>query len=193
MSCTSSRSSSTTKISVFSQFILSPVGAVSGHHLTTGGLTLQPVCKAIWWQLLCVFWGVEALEERFGIGELARRTGYSAGMIRHFERLGVISLSDRTAAGYRVFGPQHVKELQFVREMQDLGFYARQIKAMREIKSSGLSADDKVAAIERVFREHVRYVDEKQVYFSNLQVRLRQAAPDFAKRVLGSDDPPNNG
>ncbi len=127
------------------------------------------------------------MEEQFVISELAKRTGYGPGMIRHFERVGVISPAIRSAAGYRLFGPPHVKELNFVREMQDFGFYAQQIKHLREIKLSDLPIPAKKEAIGRVFEVHNEYVDEKAAYFTNLLRQLREAASTFVDRVMESD------
>jgi integrase len=52
-------------------------------------------------------------------------------MIRYFERTEDTSSPNHTPTGYRILGPHHVKELAFVALMQELGFYARQIKALR--------------------------------------------------------------
>lgn len=127
------------------------------------------------------------MDEKFSIGELAKRTGYRPGMIRHFEKMGVITPTTRTAAGYRLFGPYHIEELRFVREMQDLGFYGREIKALREIKLSDRAMVEKREAINKVFRDHVKYVEDKAAHFTNLKARLGAVAEDFAGRVLTID------
>ncbi|MDA8188478.1 MAG: MerR family transcriptional regulator [Dehalococcoidales bacterium] len=126
-------------------------------------------------------------DEQFVIGELARRTGYSTGMIRHLEKMGVITPPVRTAVGYRLFGPHHVQELRFVRDMQDLGFYAQQIKMLREIKLGESPIIEKQEAIEEIFQEHARYVEDKVTYFTNLKNRLSVVAPDFVDNILISD------
>ncbi len=127
------------------------------------------------------------MDEKFSISELAKRAGYRPGMIRHFEKLGVMTPSTRTAAGYRLFEPHHVEELRFAREMQDLGFYAREIKALREIKLSNNSMGEKREAINKVFQDHAKYVEDKATYFANLKERLGVAAENFIDRVLTID------
>lgn len=107
-------------------------------------------------------------------------------MIRYFEKLGVISPSTRTASGYRLFGPQHVIELQFVRQMQDLGFYAEQIRALRELKSSEATLAERREAIGKLFQDHTKHVEEKAAYFNDLDRRLKAVASDFVDRILGN-------
>ena len=124
---------------------------------------------------------------QFVIGELARRTGYSAAMIRYLEKLRVITPSVRAAAGYRLLGPHHVQELRFAREMQDLGFYAQQIKALRDIKLSQKSAAEKIEAINEVFQDHVKYTEDKALHFRRLKLKLDVAATGFVDQVLRGD------
>jgi DNA-binding transcriptional MerR regulator len=124
------------------------------------------------------------VEAQWAIGELAKRTGYKTGMIRHFEKMGVISPPARSEARYRLFGPHHVEELCFVRQMQDLGFYVQQIKELRRIKLSDLPLDEKERAIQTVFEEHEKYVESRVAYFSSLKERINVVAPTFVETVL---------
>lgn len=126
-------------------------------------------------------------EMQFVIGELAKRTGYTPGMIRYFEKAEVISPSLRTPAGYRLFGTHHVEELQFVRVMQDLGFHARQIKLLRHIKSSNRPLPEKCEAIKKILKEHMNYVEKKMASQRALHERLQEAAPRFVDLVLEND------
>lgn len=124
------------------------------------------------------------MDTRLAIGQLARQTGYSAAMIRYFEKHGVITPAHRNPAGYRLFELHHVKELKFVAEMQALGFYAEHIKSLREIKSSQSTAAEKRAAIKRVFEEHLKYVEEKASHLNALIARLESVEGQFVDQVL---------
>ena len=105
-------------------------------------------------------------------------------MIRYFEKMGVITPSHRTSAGYRLFGRHHVEELRFVREMQDIGLPAKLIRALREITISKIPVCEKKDAIAKLFQEHQKHIEKKSKHLAELQARLEAAAPGFVNRVL---------
>lgn len=64
---------------------------------------------------------------RMKIGELARRTGLSVKTIRYYERRGLLEQSPRTVGGYRLYGPEEVARLLFVRRAKLLGLTLEEI------------------------------------------------------------------
>ncbi|HDR9037947.1 TPA: Cu(I)-responsive transcriptional regulator [Burkholderia contaminans] len=64
------------------------------------------------------------------IGEVARASGVSAKMIRHYEESGIMRPAMRTDSNYRVYTARDVEILRFVRRARRLGFSAQQIAAL---------------------------------------------------------------
>ncbi|WP_405426210.1 MerR family transcriptional regulator [Micromonospora sp. NBC_00617] len=60
-------------------------------------------------------------DERYTIGDLARRTGLSVKTIRYYANSGIVPPTDRSPAGYRQYGPDAVARLELVRTLRDLG------------------------------------------------------------------------
>jgi MerR family transcriptional regulator, thiopeptide resistance regulator len=56
------------------------------------------------------------------VGELAKRTGVSVRTLHHYDDIGLLSPSHRTAAGYRVYTGADVIRLQQIRSLRNLGF-----------------------------------------------------------------------
>ena len=55
------------------------------------------------------------------IGEAVRRSGMAAKTIRFYEEAGLIAPASRTGNGYRGFGEDDVRRLQFIHRARDLG------------------------------------------------------------------------
>lgn len=64
------------------------------------------------------------------IGEAATRSGVSARMIRHYERIGLIPAASRAFSGYRTYRGSDVHTLRFVRHARGLGFSVKQIEQL---------------------------------------------------------------
>ena len=56
------------------------------------------------------------------IGAVAKASGVSAKMIRHYEARGLLPPAIRSAAGYRCYDAEALAALGFIREARALGF-----------------------------------------------------------------------
>jgi DNA-binding transcriptional MerR regulator len=71
------------------------------------------------------------------IGEVATKSGVSRRALRLYERAGILAPPRRTAAGYRVYGPETLAVLSFVTQARRLGFRLDEIKRIVALKRSG--------------------------------------------------------
>lgn len=55
------------------------------------------------------------------IGEVSRRSGVSVRMLRHYDALGLVSPSERTAAGYREYADADLRRIFHVEALRSLG------------------------------------------------------------------------
>ena len=56
------------------------------------------------------------------IGELAHRAGVSVDTIRYYEKRKLVPTSPRTEAGYRLFPPETIERVRFIKQAQEMGF-----------------------------------------------------------------------
>ena len=54
------------------------------------------------------------------IGEVSRRSGVSARMLRHYDRIGLVQPSERTGAGYRDYSEDDLRRLLQVEALRSL-------------------------------------------------------------------------
>jgi DNA-binding transcriptional MerR regulator len=62
------------------------------------------------------------------VGELARRTGLTVRTLHHYDQIGLLSPSQRTASGHRVYGERDVVRLQKIVSLRQLGLPLDQIR-----------------------------------------------------------------
>lgn len=91
------------------------------------------------------------------IGEAAEATGISAKMIRYYESIGLMPKAERTFSNYRVYGPDDLHTLRFIRRARDLGFSMEQIKTLLSLWHGKRPS----AEVKRVAQGHVAELEQK--------------------------------
>lgn len=68
--------------------------------------------------------------DEFSIGILSERSGVNVETIRYYEKIGVMPIPARSAAGYRVYDLDHLRRLHFVRRGRELGFSLDELRGL---------------------------------------------------------------
>lgn len=71
------------------------------------------------------------------IGQVAKSASVNIETIRYYERLKLIPKPERTESGYRVFAPDVVQRIRFIKRSQDLGFTLAEIQELLALTESG--------------------------------------------------------
>lgn len=74
------------------------------------------------------------------IGELAAASGLSVRALRHYDQLGLLTPSERTASGYRLYRAADVRRLYRIRALRELGLGLDAIAVALQDDGSGLGA-----------------------------------------------------
>ena len=62
------------------------------------------------------------------ISKIAELTGSNIETVRYYERIGVMPMPGRTSGGHRLYTPDQIKRLRFIRRTRDLGFTLDEIR-----------------------------------------------------------------
>lgn len=73
------------------------------------------------------------------IGKLAELTGVSTETLRYYEKLKLITADSRSKAGYRLYNPDAVCVIRFIRGAKELDFTLDEIQRLLALKSSDKS------------------------------------------------------
>jgi DNA-binding transcriptional MerR regulator len=113
------------------------------------------------------------------IGELAKATGLNTRTIRFYEQEGLLPDPQRTSSGYRMYGPQDVDLLEFIRKAKRLGFSLEEIKSILHLHDRREPTclhvrsllEEKLAQVDRVLEDLQKFRTEI--------VRLQEEAGDL--------------
>lgn len=84
--------------------------------------------------------------ETMTIGTLAEAVRVGRETIRFYERKGLIDDPPRSPAGYRLYPPQTVARLRFIRRAQELGFTLAEISELLDLRIENESVCSTVEA-----------------------------------------------
>ncbi|UNO41914.1 MerR family transcriptional regulator [Streptomyces sp. MST-110588] len=87
------------------------------------------------------------------IGDLARRTGLTVKTVRFYSDAGIVPPTDRSPAGYRLYGADAVARLDLVRTLRDLGL---DLATIRKVVDREVSLPEVAAAHAEALEVQIR-------------------------------------
>jgi MerR family copper efflux transcriptional regulator len=112
-------------------------------------------------------------EQTLTIGELAKRGNVATSLLRYYEKEALLEPVGRTAAGYRLYSPESVRHLRFIRKAQRYGFSLNDIKLMRGAAHDDTSSKHNIREIAELrFMDIERRVTEMLVLRHEMEIFL---------------------
>ncbi|SDI28039.1 DNA-binding transcriptional regulator, MerR family [Sinosporangium album] len=99
------------------------------------------------------------------IGDVARRSGVSARMLRHYESLGLVRPTGRTEGGYREYSSEDIRRIFHIESLRSLGLSLREV---------GRALDDPGFKPSELVDELIRQTRERIAFQTELLTRLRR-------------------
>ncbi|WP_304452721.1 MerR family transcriptional regulator [Nocardiopsis sp. YSL2] len=98
------------------------------------------------------------------IGEVARLSGVSSRMLRHYDALGLVRPTGRTAGGYREYSAEDVRRIFHVESLRSLGLSLKQI---------GRALEDPAFTPAALVSDLIRWTEDRLARERELLERLR--------------------
>ncbi|MFI6757747.1 HEAT repeat domain-containing protein [Micromonospora sp. NPDC050417] len=99
------------------------------------------------------------------IGDVARRSGVSARMLRHYDSLGLVRPTGRTEAGYREYSSEDIRRIFHIESLRSLGLSLRDV---------GRALDGPAFAPAQLVDDLIRQTRERIAAETELLTRLRR-------------------
>ncbi|MFF2922364.1 MerR family transcriptional regulator [Streptomyces celluloflavus] len=87
------------------------------------------------------------------IGDVARRSGVSARMLRHYESLGLVRPTGRTDSGYREYSGEDIRRIFHIESLRSLGLSLRDVR--RALDDPGFAPAELVDGLIRQTRDRI--------------------------------------
>ena len=112
------------------------------------------------------------------IGRLSIESAVNIETIRYYEKIGIMPAPARSAGGYRLYTPEHLKRLRFVRRGRELGFSLDELRGLLRLVDGH---EYTCAEVRTLTLEHVAEIRRK---IADLR-RLERVMADMAAQCTG--------
>ncbi len=118
------------------------------------------------------------------IGTLARQAGVPIQTIRYYEQMGLLAKARRTASGYRLYRPEALERLQFIKKAKSLGLRLENVREILDLTDRGRCP---CGHVQRLLQARLQELREKIADMRTLERRLKGATapgcpPNFRPR-----------
>jgi len=108
-----------------------------------------------------------ATGRRWSIGELARASGVTVRALHHYDEIGLLRASERTASGHRRYNEADLRRLYRVRALRSLGL------SLDEIAGVLTGAPDDLVTMRALLAAQLRELAEQSGRLRQLDLRIR--------------------
>jgi Hg(II)-responsive transcriptional regulator len=106
------------------------------------------------------------------IGEVAKAAGIGIDAVRFYEREGLIPEPARRPSGYRMYSPDVVLSLRFIKRAKELGF---SLKEISELLSLETAAEATAADVRKLAETKLADIEERIRALQRMRRALRKA------------------
>jgi DNA-binding transcriptional MerR regulator len=92
------------------------------------------------------------------IGGLSRQTGVKVPTIRYYESVGLLPAPLRTESNRRLYGPETIDRLRFIRHARELGF---EVDAIRQLLNLSDQPERSCAEADAIARRHLADINSR--------------------------------
>jgi DNA-binding transcriptional MerR regulator len=106
------------------------------------------------------------------IGQISKQVGVSIDAIRFYERSGLLAAPLRSEGGFRLYSSSDLCTLQFIRNLQTLGFSLSEIREFLSLRGNDLRA---CSEVRKMLEHKLRDIRAKRIALTKLEAELKGA------------------
>lgn len=109
------------------------------------------------------------------VGAVAKAAGVGVPTLHYYERFGLLPKPSRSAANYRLYSPQTVRRVRFIKKAQAVGLTLEETKQILDLKDRGRAPCHQVVELGK------RHLQEIEVRLTHLRAFHRTLAKSVEK------------
>jgi DNA-binding transcriptional MerR regulator len=114
-------------------------------------------------------------DDSLKVGAVAKAAGVGVQTLHYYERVGLIPKPKRSAANYRLYSPEAIRRIRFIKKAQALGLTLEETREILDLKDHGRAPCGKVAELgEKHFAEIDARLAKLRAYRSALAHALNE-------------------
>jgi DNA-binding transcriptional MerR regulator len=113
-------------------------------------------------------------------GEVASHAGVGVQTLHYYERLALLPKPSRSASNYRLYPPETLRRVQFIKQAQALGFTLDEIKEILTLREQGRAPCRSVA---EVGKRHLEDLDARIAALQEFRRSLAAIVPQWEKET----------
>lgn len=119
------------------------------------------------------------MSEVLTVSALAERTGVPSRTIRYWEQRGLLPKTERSLSGYRLFGPDGLQYVEFIRKAKGIGLTLAEIKTVLALSRAGRNPCPEVT---RWVVQKTQAVEQQIRLLRRLHAQLKKLSREWSRR-----------
>ncbi len=112
------------------------------------------------------------------VGAVAKAAGVSVQTLHYYERLGLLPKLERSAANYRLYSPETIRRVQFIKKAQAIGITLEETKQILDLKDHGRAPCHRVVELGR---KHLQEIEARLTQLQAFHRLLARSVDEWAK------------
>ncbi|PYL62757.1 MAG: heavy metal-responsive transcriptional regulator [Verrucomicrobia bacterium] len=114
-------------------------------------------------------------------GAVAKAAGVGVQTLHYYERLGLLQKPKRSATNYRLYAPEVIRRVQFIKKAQAIGMTLEETKQILDLKDHGREPCRQVAELGK---KHLREINARLAQLRAYRRALAKSVSAWRKENL---------
>jgi len=120
------------------------------------------------------------VELELRVGSIAKKAGVGVQTLHYYERIGLLPKPTRSEANYRLYSPDALRRVRFIKKAQALGFRLEEIKQILDLKSHGRAPCRKVTELGE---HHLREIDARIAHLRTYRRAVSESLSSWREKT----------